>query len=199
MGVDKTSNHQDRQLLLGRIARYCQRKCISQQELAKKAGISRTFFSNLQREKVRWPQPNTLSKIASALDISAQELCDCDDEREVQLRLAKDDNSGAAQLDRRTNPVVAEVSQASPELFQGWETQDWDEIYSSFGVGGALTEEGVQEAAKRINEKRELLRKVQVIFETHQSEELVVLIENLYRSVQPAPEFYQSEVDVTQD
>ncbi|QDU78903.1 Helix-turn-helix domain protein [Polystyrenella longa] len=191
MGLEKDSNHQDRQLLLLRIDRYCHRKCISQQTLAKKAGISRTFFSNLQRGKVRWPQTNTLAKIAQALEISTEELCDCDDERNFQLGLSTGSTGNIGELDRRTNPVVTEISMSEPQLFAGWQPQDWEEIYSSFGVGGSLNEDGLKQVAARINEKRELMRKVQVILETHQSEKLEELVDSLYQSVRPDPNLYQ--------
>ncbi|MAT16596.1 MAG: hypothetical protein CMJ46_15155 [Planctomyces sp.] len=197
MGLDNDSNHQDRELLLLRIERFSHRKAISQQALAKKAGISRTFFSNLQRGKVRWPQSSTLRKIATALEIPLEELCDIDDERAYQQDTAAGAiTSGStvnpAQLDRRTNPVVTEVYRSHPSLFEGWEAHDWDEIYSSFGVGGALTEEGVREVATQINEKRDLLRKVQVLLETHQRDQVVDMINSLYRSVQLGDEFYRS-------
>ncbi|MEZ6046662.1 MAG: helix-turn-helix transcriptional regulator [Planctomycetaceae bacterium] len=193
MVLDKNSNHRDRQLLLLRIDRYCHRKCISQQDLAKKAGISRTFFSNLQRGKVRWPQTNTLVKLADALDISTEELCDCDNERQLQLQAESDQVAPETSvLDRRTNPVVTEVYREHPSLFQGWRESEWDEIYSTFGVGGALTEAGVKQAADQINQKRELVRQVQVLYETHKRDQLVEMIHQLYQGVQPQAHLYNS-------
>ena len=68
-------------------------------------------------------------------------------------------------------------------MFSAWSATDFDELYSQFGHGGPLTEEGVVTAAEAINAKRSLLRKVCVILESSESELLADFVKLLYRRV----------------
>ena len=61
--------------------------------------------------------------------------------------------------------------------------KNWDELYSTFGEGGSLNQEGVVEFAQKINRKRETLHKLQVVLETHLCPVAVNLIETLYEMV----------------
>lgn len=92
-------------------------------------------------------------------------------------------NERQLEFDRASNPIVPEVTKGSPELFEGWTEEDWNELYSQFGMGGSLTEHGVREVASRINQKRELCYKLSVLLETHLSESASVLIDALYRTI----------------
>ena len=51
--------------------------------------------------------------------------------------------------------------------FAGWSEADWDELYSVFGTGGGLTEEGVAKAARQMNRRRATLWRLPVVMETH--------------------------------
>jgi hypothetical protein len=66
-------------------------------------------------------------------------------------------------------------------LFDAWSPADFDELYSQFGAGGPLTDEGVAAAAEAINAKRSLLRQVCVILESSESELLTDFVKLLYR------------------
>ena len=68
----------------------------------------------------------------------------------------------------------------NPRLFHGWTQDEFDELYSRFGTGGALTEAGAFRAAQPINPRRELLQKVTLLLETNESELLETMIEALY-------------------
>jgi transcriptional regulator with XRE-family HTH domain len=86
-------------------------------------------------------------------------------------------------FDRATNPVVESVVASHSQLFHAWSETDFDELYSHFGAGGRLNEEGVLAAAEAINAKRSLLRQVCVILETSESELLADFVKLLYRRV----------------
>ena len=86
-------------------------------------------------------------------------------------------------FDRDTNPVVDEVVAEHPRLFTGWTQHDFDELYSRFGTGGALTAEGTRQVVEQMNRKHELQRKVALILETHEAELLAKLIDVLYQRV----------------
>jgi len=69
-------------------------------------------------------------------------------------------------FDRRTNPLVAGVIEDHPELFRGWTEAEFDELHSRMGAGGALTVEGTLAAAERMNRKRDLHDKLDLILES---------------------------------
>jgi len=109
------------------------------------------------------PHPKTIGQLAEGLGVSVDELY-IDPTRLLYRR-----------LDKQTNPVVEKVIQEHPELFADWTTAEFEELYSRFGMGGAMTEEGVLEAARKTNRRRILQHKLAVLLETSQAE----LIENI--------------------
>jgi transcriptional regulator with XRE-family HTH domain len=124
------------------------------------------------------PHARTLFKLAQGLEVPADELL----ERHA---------GGAAQrarlFDRRTNPVVDEVVCAEPALFAGWTPAEFDELYSRFGTGGALVEEGVRAAAQQINQQRDIHRQVAVILETDQRDVLIGVVKVLFQKISLLP------------
>lgn len=87
-------------------------------------------------------------------------------------------------FDRQTNWCVQELCERSPELFQDWADQEWEELFSSFGVGGELNEEGVRQQVEAINQRRVTLYELQVLLETHLADAARRVIHSLYESVQ---------------
>jgi hypothetical protein len=75
--------------------------------------------------------------------------------------------------------VVAE----SPELFAGWSEPDFDELYSRFGHGGALTSDGVLLAVHALNRKREIQFKADVLLESGHAELISGIVELLYQKI----------------
>jgi len=57
-----------RQILSKNLKSFRSQRSLSQSELAEKADISIPFLSNIERAK-KWPYPETLVKLAKALDI----------------------------------------------------------------------------------------------------------------------------------
>jgi transcriptional regulator with XRE-family HTH domain len=121
------------------------------------------------------PHARTLHKFAAGLGVSIDELFEPAAARSRQA------------FDRATNPVVREVVEhlaaANSPLFDAWGEADFHELYSQFGTGGALTEQGVLTAAEAINAKRALLRQVAVILETAEADLLTDFVKLLYRRV----------------
>lgn len=170
----------------GRLARRIRARCAQRgwdvSDLAREAGVSRTTAHQLLAGETRQPHLSTLARIAGALGVSVAELST---EVEKDVAVSELRTHEAATLDRQTNPRIFEVAEESPQLFAGWTTAEWDELYSTFGTGGALTAEGVRDAASAINRKRETVRKVQVLLETHLADVATQLVEALYRMVRP--------------
>ncbi len=87
------------------------------------------------------------------------------------------------QFDRATNTLVESVVAHHPKKFANWSEADFDELYSRFGTGGQLTEEGVLAAAQAMNAKRDVWRQVNVILESGEAELLSQFVSVLYGRV----------------
>lgn len=121
------------------------------------------------------PHPRTIGQLAQGLGVPVDELF-IDPTRLLYRR-----------FDRQTNPIVERVIQAHPELFQDWTTAEFEELYSRFGTGGALTEEGLIAVAKKTNRRRDLERKLAILLETNQAEVIEGIINLLYEKVRAHP------------
>jgi transcriptional regulator with XRE-family HTH domain len=62
-----------RQILSKNIKSFRSQRSLSQSELAEKADISIPFLSNIERA-IKWPHPETLVKLAEALDVEVYML-----------------------------------------------------------------------------------------------------------------------------
>src|SRR5215475_5135475 len=89
----------------------------------------------------RQPQPRTLHRLAGGLNVPVEELFQ--DPALLRHRL----------FDRHTNPVVDEIVESHPQMFHGWTAAEFDELYSRFGAGGALTSQGTLDAAQAMNRR----------------------------------------------
>ncbi|MGQ0633054.1 MAG: helix-turn-helix domain-containing protein [Planctomycetaceae bacterium] len=100
-------------------------------------------------------------------------------------------------FDRATNPVVTAIAGEQPQLFVGWTLDEWDELYSQFGVGGPLSEQGVLTAAARINRHRETVYRLRIVLQTHLAQVADGLIETLYRQVCAGPAEIEGVAEAT--
>ena len=74
-------------------------------------------------------------------------------------------------------------SAVNPGTHEAEAVDDAPPLYSTFGEGGPLNQQGVVEFAQQMNCKRDTLRKLQVVLETHLCLVAVNLIETLYGMV----------------
>lgn len=140
-------------------------------EVVRRTGLDdRTIKSILRDPDVR-PHARTLHQLASGLGIDVDELFQ--NPSLLSRRL----------FDRRTNPVVDEVVARHPHLFDGWSPDDFDDLYSRFGVGGELTFDGTLATVEVINRRRAAYAKVAVLLETAKADLLVGMIDLLYGEV----------------
>lgn len=162
-------------------------------ELARRAGISRSTLYYLRQGTTQRPRAKTLNGIARALEIDPRSLCSQADESSAADELSVSDSTGAEhRFDRLTNPLVDEVRREHPEMFAGWNQADWEELYSVFGTGGRLTEEGVAETAEQMNRRRETVRRLQIIMETHLADVAERLVETLFEMTRPQSNLAES-------
>ncbi len=180
------------QRLAERIRAECVRRGWDVGELARRAAVSRTTLYHLAHGHTDRPRASTLKRIAAALGIETDALVGRPVDAEGTRNPVSSGNrvsegarwDAAATFDRATNTAVADVMRDRPDLFAGWSADDVDELYSLFGVGGQLTPRGVACAAEAINAKRETVRKLHVVLDTHLRERAVDLIDLLYEMVQ---------------
>ncbi|HWA98359.1 MAG TPA: helix-turn-helix transcriptional regulator [Pirellulales bacterium] len=140
-------------------------------QLAQRSGVDQRTIKGLLSGATPRPHAKTLHQLAEAFEVAVDEFYQ---------------NAGTLehrQFDQQTNTEVAEVVRAHPELFEGWSRADFDELYSRFGMGGALTAEGALETVRRMNRKREILDKVIVLLESGDSELLAGFVDLLYEKV----------------
>jgi len=147
-------------------------------ELERLSGVARTTLYHLEKGHTQRVRSSTIAAIARAFKMDVAELV-----APVETARSAERRRSAA-FDRATNPAVAEVARERPEVFEGWTAEDWEEINSQFGVGGQLTPLGALKTAEAINEKRETVRQLQVVLETHLRDVAREVIETFYRMVQ---------------
>lgn len=142
-------------------------------ELARQAGISRTTLYSLLQGRTARPRASTVARLASVLGASPEYLSTG---QPAAIGTAgpgavewRDDSVPASlrEFDRSANHVVTEFCESNPQLVSGWGEAEWDELYSEFGTGGPLTPAGIEQAAARINARRETLGMLRIILETH--------------------------------
>jgi transcriptional regulator with XRE-family HTH domain len=114
------------------------------------------------------PHSRTLQKLAQGLGVTVDDLF-------------RPSRYSARRFDRATNSLVDGVVARHAKKFENWCDGDFDELYSRFGTGGQLTEDGVLAVADAMNAKRDLWRQVSVILESGEAKLLAEFVELLYR------------------
>ncbi len=162
------------------------RKGWNQAELAEKAGVSRTTLVQLERGSVQEPHAMTLKKVGELLEISPEALASA--RTGERLPPAPPEViSEQARLDQATNPAVALAAEAFAERFQHLTAAERDQLVSQFGVGGALTSEGVLKSLERMEADRKTMAQLQIVLQTHLRDAARQVIDGLYRTVCVAP------------
>jgi transcriptional regulator with XRE-family HTH domain len=143
---------------------------ISLQQVAERSGVDlRTIRGILNG--VKNPHVQTLHRLAEGLGVAVDELFI--DPSQLLYR----------RFDRQTNPLVEEVLSSHSELFQGWTEADFDELHSHVGTGGALTREGTLLVVGRMNRKRQLHEKLDVLLESSHAEVAGGILDVLYEKI----------------
>ncbi len=114
------------------------------------------------------PHARTLHKLARGLGVAIDDL------------FRPPGRHSPRQFDRATNMLVEGLVAEHAATFTNWSEADFDELYSRFGTGGQLTEDGVLAAAQAMNAKRDVWRQVGVILESSEAELLSGFIDLLY-------------------
>jgi len=134
-------------------------------EAAEAVGVDERTLKGLLGGRGGKPQSRTLHRLARGFEVP------------VEVFLLPP--GGRSAFDRATNPAVAEAIDREPHLFADWRVEDFDELCSRFGAGGALTIDGALDAAREMNRKREALEQVAVILESREADLMYALIETI--------------------
>ncbi|MBN2581405.1 MAG: helix-turn-helix transcriptional regulator [Pirellulales bacterium] len=152
------------------LARLMAAAGLSVQDAAERTGVDqrtiRGILSGTQKAHSR-----TLHRLAEGLRVSVDEFF----LDPVHLLYRR--------FDRWTNPLVEEVIEEHPEWFDHWTEADFDELHSHIGAGGPLTREGVAQVAERINRKRCLHEKLDVLMESSHAEVAGGILDLLYEKI----------------
>ena len=146
-------------------------KRLTTEQLAEKSGVDKRTIKGIL-DCTKKPQPRTIGRLAEGLGVPTDELF---------LEAAQ--RAYRSQFDQDTNPLVEGVIETHPQVFADWTGSDYDELHSRMGTGGPLTAEGALSAASRMNAKRALHEKLDVLLETSQAEVIAGIVEAVYRTV----------------
>ena len=135
------------------LRRLMARSGLTLQELAVRSGVHENTIKGMLTGADK-PQARTINRLAVGLEVGVDEFFQ--DQCCLPHRA----------FDRQTNPLVEEALATHQELFTGWTEADFDELYSRFGSGGALTLAGALAAVEAMNRKREVHHKVDLLLES---------------------------------
>ena len=142
-------------------------------QVVKKTGLDRRTVSAILDGSNR-PHSRTIHRLAAGLGVSPSELF----VNPGQLLYRR--------FDVQTNPIVREVVDRHPDLFDGWSEMDFEELHSRFGQGGALTVEGTLAITRRMNRNRRVHEQLALLLESAQADMISGIVEVMYRQVIPA-------------
>ena len=137
--------------------------------LAEQTGLHVRTIRALLRGGHR-PHARTLGRLAEGLGVPVDELF-VDPARLIYRR-----------CDRRTNPVIAEVLKDRPELFDGWTESDFDELHGLIGDGRPHAIEEAIVSVQRMNRRRDLHQKLDLVLESSHAEVGGKILDALYES-----------------
>lgn len=152
------------------VRRLMARSGMTLQQVVAAAGLNERTIKAILSGRSK-PHARTLHRLADGLGVAADELFQ--NPSLLTHRL----------FDQRTNPVVQEVIDSRPHLFEGWTQADFEELYSRFGTGGALTASGTAQVVVAMNRKREVHQKVALLLESGEAEFLSGVVDLLYQKI----------------
>lgn len=158
-------------LIADNLRRLMARDGLTVEMLIDRTRLNRRTIKSLLQGRATRPHAKTLNRLATGLDVCVDEL------------FQNPSTLAQRQFDRQTNPAVDELAARQPQLFAGWTREDFDELYSRVGTGGALTITGARQVTEAMNHKRQLQAKISLLLESSEADLLESLVEALYRRV----------------
>ncbi len=152
------------------LRRLMARSGMTVQQVVEATGLNRRTVKSILAGQKK-PHARTLNRLALGLGVSADEFFQ--NASLLAHRL----------FDERTNPLVQEVVNEHPQMFDGWTQGDFAELYSRFGTGGPLTASGTLDVVVAMNQKRDVHHKVALLLESGEAEFLARVVDLLYQRI----------------
>lgn len=143
-------------------------KGLSLAQVVERTGLDRRTVSAMLDGSNR-PHPRTIHRLAEGLGVSPDEF------------FVNPGQLVYRRFDIQTNPVVREVVEGHPELFEGWSEMDFEELHSRFGHGGSLTADGTLAVARQMNRNRQVHEKLALLLESSHADVIAGIVDVLYR------------------
>lgn len=135
------------------------------EEFCESSGVDPRTLRGILRMQSK-PHTQTVKKLADGLGVSVDELYRDDSRKSIDLS---------------NSPVIATIVKTHPSLFAQWTDEDFEELASNVGVGGAMTEEGAIKIAEQMNVDRELVRKLRIVLQTHERDLIETMLNKMYQ------------------
>lgn len=87
------------------------------------------------------------------------------------------------QADRQTNPIVDRVAESRAHLFDGWTADEWVQLRSVRGMGGAMTEQAVVRQAEAINENRRVRELFEALLASSVRGQVIDWVKEMYGQI----------------
>ncbi len=151
--------------------------------LAANARISRTTLFQMERGSVLSPRAATLHRLAVALEIPLSQLhlevVPPNDPPSTDASPRREENS-PADFDRHAHPHVDAMVQRFPHVFSGFTRDDWGELYGRCTSSASLSDEILLGTAANIAHKRETLRRLSLLLQSHLAPATAAIVNCLF-------------------
>jgi transcriptional regulator with XRE-family HTH domain len=174
--ISTTPDNRDAAIVATNLRRLMAKGALTFDDVVAASGLDERTLRAIVRAKSN-AHARTLHKLATGFGVSVDEL------------FRPPSQFNPRQFDRATNTLVQSVVASHADMFANWSDADFDELYSRFGTGGQLTEEGVLAGAAAMNAKRDVWRQVSVILESGEADILTEFVDLLYRRTTATPKF----------
>lgn len=173
--------------LSAKIARLARDLGWNQQTFARRANLNRVTVAHIFAGTRRRLHDATVKAVAGALGVTPHDLRTLPVER--LLVMVGPPPSAADQrrklFEQAVQPEVRLWMEQHPDRAAELTPDELDELMSLHGVGGPLTPFGVAESIRRIERRRELVRKVIAIAGTEYADLLESFVDLIFEKVQP--------------
>jgi hypothetical protein len=171
-----------------KIARLVEERGWNQEEFAKIARLNRhTVRQILHRPGGQKLRNSTIGACARALGLTVNDLRTLPLEKLLtrvgEAARPRDQDPLRRLIDRATHPELLAWLERNPERARGLTTDEVEELLALDALGGVAY--GVDAFVQRLERRRELLRRVQIIAGTEYLDTLEQLVQLMYEKVQP--------------
>lgn len=143
---------------------------LSLRQVIERTGLNARTVQGILRGSCK-PHARTLHRLSQGLGVSVEEFFI--DPAQLLYR----------RFDRRACPAVAEIVERHREMFAGWTETDFNELHRQLESDGPLTDQSALEAVQRLNRKRELHGRLDLLLESPHADLAAGVLDVLFEKV----------------